>query len=79
MARFEKVWCSQCGEEFGPRDSGYSHCQDHLREESQDYLREEIARLKDEKDHLREEIARLKDDNLRLRQYVAEAIMSLKL
>lgn len=27
--RYEKVWCSQCGSEFGPRDSGYSHCSDH--------------------------------------------------
>lgn len=29
MARFERVYCSQCGGEFGPRDSGYSHCEDH--------------------------------------------------
>jgi hypothetical protein len=26
---FTKVYCSQCGGEFGPRDSGYSHCSDH--------------------------------------------------
>ena len=26
---FKRVYCSQCGEEFGPRDSGYSHCEDH--------------------------------------------------
>jgi hypothetical protein len=31
--KFDKVWCSQCGCEFGPRDSGYSHCEDHRREE----------------------------------------------
>lgn len=30
--KFEKVWCSQCGAEFGPRDSGYSHCEDHRSE-----------------------------------------------
>lgn len=30
--RFEKVYCSQCGGEFGPRDSGYSHCKDHIRD-----------------------------------------------
>ncbi len=30
--RFDKVYCSQCGGEFGPRDSGYSHCSDHRRE-----------------------------------------------
>ena len=29
MARFEKTYCSQCGGEFGPGDSGYSHCRDH--------------------------------------------------
>jgi len=27
--RFSRVHCSQCGQTFGPRDSGYSHCQDH--------------------------------------------------
>lgn len=32
MAKFEKVHCSQCGGEFGPRDSGYSHCEDHATE-----------------------------------------------
>lgn len=27
--KFKKVFCSQCGGEFGPRDSGYSECKDH--------------------------------------------------
>jgi hypothetical protein len=27
--RFREVTCSQCGCEFGPGDSGYSHCVDH--------------------------------------------------
>lgn len=27
--RFENTFCSQCGGEFGPGDSGYSHCADH--------------------------------------------------
>lgn len=27
--KFPKTYCSQCGQEFGPGDSGYSHCQDH--------------------------------------------------
>lgn len=27
--RFAAVSCSQCGEEFGPGDSGFSHCLDH--------------------------------------------------
>jgi|688.fasta_scaffold00370_84 hypothetical protein len=27
--RFENVFCSQCGGEFGPGNSGYSHCEDH--------------------------------------------------
>jgi hypothetical protein len=27
--RFDKTYCSQCGAEFGPGNSGYSHCQDH--------------------------------------------------
>lgn len=29
MAQFENVSCSQCGEDFGPGESGFSHCQDH--------------------------------------------------
>ena len=28
-ARFKNVFCSQCGETFGPGDHGYSHCTDH--------------------------------------------------
>lgn len=29
MAKFPKTYCSQCGSEFGPGDSGYSHCDQH--------------------------------------------------
>ena len=29
FCKFQNTFCSQCGEEFGPGDSGYSHCQDH--------------------------------------------------
>jgi hypothetical protein len=29
-SRFSNVSCSQCGQEFGPGDHGYSHCSDHL-------------------------------------------------
>ncbi len=28
--RFPVTYCSSCGEEFGPGESGYSHCDDHL-------------------------------------------------
>ena len=34
--KFEKTYCSQCGGEFGPGDSGYSHCKDHRARASQD-------------------------------------------
>jgi hypothetical protein len=27
--RFPVVWCSQCGNEFGPGDNGFSRCVDH--------------------------------------------------
>jgi len=27
--RFPITYCSQCGEEFGPGEQGYSHCNDH--------------------------------------------------
>lgn len=28
--KFANVGCSQCGQEFGPGDHGFSHCEDHL-------------------------------------------------
>ncbi len=34
--RFELVFCSQCGESFGPGDEGFSHCADHEGEEPAD-------------------------------------------
>ena len=27
--RFENTFCSQCGQEFGPGDHGFSHCRNH--------------------------------------------------
>ena len=27
--RYENVSCSQCGRDFGPGDSGFSHCENH--------------------------------------------------
>jgi hypothetical protein len=29
MHRFRNVSCSQCGRDFGPGDSGFSHCENH--------------------------------------------------
>lgn len=29
MARFDETFCSQCGGEFGPGYSGFSHCDQH--------------------------------------------------
>lgn len=29
VGRFPNVFCSQCGNNFGPGDHGYSHCEDH--------------------------------------------------
>jgi hypothetical protein len=29
MAKFPETFCSSCGGEFGPGDSGYSHCDQH--------------------------------------------------
>lgn len=29
MPKFDKTHCSQCGGEFGPGDSGFSHCDQH--------------------------------------------------
>ena len=30
-ARFPKTFCSQCGSDFGPGDSGFSDCSSHRR------------------------------------------------
>lgn len=30
--RFENVSCSSCGEDFGPGDHGFSHCENHREE-----------------------------------------------
>ena len=27
--RYQMVYCSQCGEGFGPGDHGFSHCESH--------------------------------------------------
>ncbi len=27
--KFQETFCSQCGQEFGPGDSGYSSCESH--------------------------------------------------
>ena len=29
VARFKNVYCSSCGEAFGPGDNGFSHCESH--------------------------------------------------
>ena len=29
MPQFQNTFCSQCGQEFGPGDHGYSHCRNH--------------------------------------------------
>ena len=29
LHRFPNVSCSQCGHDFGPGDSGFSHCENH--------------------------------------------------
>ncbi len=33
--RFERVYCSQCGGEFGPGEHGYSHCSDHAQQQAE--------------------------------------------
>lgn len=42
MAKFDKTYCSQCGAEFGPNDSGFSHCDQHA------LLDRDAVRLSDE-------------------------------
>jgi len=44
MPKFEQTYCSQCGQEFGPGDSGFSHCTTHRA----------VSRLKDLSRQLRE-------------------------
>lgn len=43
MPRFEKTFCSNCGGEFGPGDSGFSHCFSHMSLDDQlAYLHESL-------------------------------------
>ena len=44
MAKFQNVSCSHCGQEFGPGDHGYSHCDDHPGWKHERKLRRERAR-----------------------------------
>lgn len=30
VPQFNKTYCSQCGGEFGPGNSGFSHCDQHV-------------------------------------------------
>ena len=39
MRKFDKTYCSQCGGEFGPGDSGFSHCDQHERLADRDAIR----------------------------------------
>jgi len=36
--RFTQTSCSQCGGEFGPGDSGYSHCDRHIADAAKEML-----------------------------------------
>lgn len=41
--KFANVSCSQCGEDFGPGDHGYSHCSDHqLSAEARERIKQAI-------------------------------------
>jgi hypothetical protein len=57
--RFAKTYCSQCGGEFGPGDSGYSHCRDHgtPRRHEDDWLME-FAKLLGKQSRERHEMRR---------------------
>jgi hypothetical protein len=45
-ARFANTYCSQCGMDLGPGDSGKSHCADHTTTAPQSYYPEEIDTLR---------------------------------
>lgn len=40
--RFEKTYCSQCGCETGPGDSGFSDCRDHWARDERAALVEQV-------------------------------------
>jgi hypothetical protein len=45
MARFNKTFCSSCGGEFGPGDSGFSHCDQHASLANRDELSPTVQRV----------------------------------
>lgn len=34
--KFDNVFCSQCGMDFGPGNHGFSHCEDHKQSREQE-------------------------------------------
>lgn len=41
MPKFKETFCSQCGGAFGPGDSGFSHCDQHVAEMSLEQIHEQ--------------------------------------
>lgn len=56
MPKFDNVSCSSCGQEFGPGDHGFSHCEDHQnkynqRDEYFNMLADFVAKAANETGH----------------------------
>lgn len=49
MPKFENVSCSQCGQEFGPGDHGFSHCQNHRPEGWPPFREGQVVEIKGNK------------------------------
>jgi hypothetical protein len=45
MDKFEETFCSQCGQAFGPGDSGYSHCDQHKDVAGSDSMKPTVERV----------------------------------
>jgi hypothetical protein len=45
MPKFEETFCSQCGQAFGPGNSGYSHCDQHKDVAGSDSIKPTVERV----------------------------------
>jgi hypothetical protein len=51
--KYQNTFCSQCGKDQGPNNTGFSHCEDHSKENiMQDYTLTVISKTGDTHDYV---------------------------
>ena len=77
--KFAQTYCSQCGQNLGPGDSGVSHCRDHMREDALVRLSNTHQKLGAELGEVRKKIGeQLGEQELKLRNFELKANVTSK-